>query len=303
MKKQFGKIFAILAAAAILILGMIAGRYLESSKKPELNTSAITAQISELSQLSTAELAYRGLVRYSQGEITFLTKKEFTMIYDANVKAGVDLGQVQMDIKGNKVSVTLPKAEIQDITIDPDSLEFYDEKFALFNFQDRQEKNNWDGSRYHGEENGGSTAYEGPYRTYAGTAQRKQPRGGLSWPLLLVLVILTCPLWGGLGLGLLGVFLGLLGACIGILAALLFSGLGLVVGGVVLLANAFLFQLGTPATAVVTAGAALMMTALGLLLTLGFFLLVIKVFPPCFRWCIDLIQRILHRGHTGGDRA
>ena len=139
MKKQFGKIFAILAAAAILILGMIAGRYLESSKKPELNTSAITAQISELSQLSTAELAYRGLVRYIQGEITFLTKKEFTMIYDANVKAGVDLGQVQMDIKGNKVSVTLPKAEIQDITIDPDSLEFYDEKFALFNFQDRQD--------------------------------------------------------------------------------------------------------------------------------------------------------------------
>ena len=120
--------------------------------------------------------------------------------------------------------------------------------------EDRQEKNNWDGSRYHGEENGGSTAYEGPYRTYAGTAQRKQPRGGLSWPLLLVLVILTCPLWGGLGLGLLGVFLGLLGACIGILVALLFSGLGLVVGGVVLLANAFLFQLGTPATAVVTAG-------------------------------------------------
>ena len=139
MKKQFGKIFAILAAAAILILGMIAGRYLESSKKPELNTSAITAQISELSQLSTAELASRGLVRYSQGEITFLTKKEFTMIYDANVKAGVDLGQVQVDIKGNKVSVTLPKAEIQDITIDPDSLEFYDEKFALFNFQDRQD--------------------------------------------------------------------------------------------------------------------------------------------------------------------
>lgn len=169
--------------------------------------------------------------------------------------------------------------------------------------EDRQEKNNWDGSRYHGEENGGSTAYEGPYRTYAGTAQRKQPRGGLSWPLLLVLVILTCPLWGGLGLGLLGVFLGLLGACIGILVALLFSGLGLVVGGVVLLANAFLFQLGTPATAVVTAGAALMMTALGLLLTLGFFLLVTKVFPPCFRWCIDLIQRILHRGHTGGDRT
>lgn len=139
MKKQFGKIFAVLAAAAILILGMLAGRYWESGKEPELNASAITAQISELSQLSTAELAYRGLVRYSQGEITFLTKKEFTMIYDATVKAGVDLNQVQVDINGNHISVTLPKANIQDITIDPDSLEFYDEKFALFNFQDRQD--------------------------------------------------------------------------------------------------------------------------------------------------------------------
>ena len=61
------------------------------------------------------------------------------MIYDASVKAGVDLKQVQIDIKGNNISVTLPKAEIQDITIDPGSLEFYDEKFALFNFQDRED--------------------------------------------------------------------------------------------------------------------------------------------------------------------
>ena len=117
----------------------MAGRYWEAGKKPELNSATVTAQISELSQLSTAELAYRGLVRYSQGEITFLTKKEFTMIYDASVKAGVDLKQVQIDIKGNNISVTLPKAEIQDITIDPGSLEFYDEKFALFNFQDRED--------------------------------------------------------------------------------------------------------------------------------------------------------------------
>ena len=139
MKKQFGKIFAVLAVAAILVLGIVAGRYWEAGKKPELNSATVTAQISELSQLSTAELAYRGLVRYSQGEITFLTKKEFTMIYDASVKAGVDLKQVQIDIKGNNISVTHPKAEIQDITIDPGSLEFYDEKFALFNFQDRED--------------------------------------------------------------------------------------------------------------------------------------------------------------------
>lgn len=139
MKKQFGKIFALLAVAALLILGIAAGRYWESRKnqKADLDSSAVTAQISELSQLSTAELAYRGLVRYSEGEISFLTKKEFTMIYDAHVKAGVDLSQAKAQVKGNQITVTLPEAQVQDITIDPDSLEFYDEKFALFNFQDR----------------------------------------------------------------------------------------------------------------------------------------------------------------------
>ena len=47
MKKQFGKIFAVLAVAAILVLGIVAGRYWEAGKKPELNSTTVTAQISE----------------------------------------------------------------------------------------------------------------------------------------------------------------------------------------------------------------------------------------------------------------
>lgn len=182
---------------------------------------------------------------------------------------------------------------------------YKDERFEERNMpgQSKEKKNNWDGSHYHGEESGQKSTYQGPYQTYAQTAGKKQPRGGLSWPLILVLVILTSPLWIGLGLGLLGVLLGLLGACIGILAALFLGGVGLLIGGVVLLLNALFFQLATPATAVVSAGAALMMSALGLLLMLGFFLLVVKVFPPCFRWGIDCIQRILHRGRKGGEQA
>lgn len=139
MKKHFGKIFAVLAVAAILILGIMTGKSWEAKKynKAEMTPAALSAQISELSDLSTAELEYRGLIRYSEGEINFLTKKEFTMIYDAHVKAGVDLSKVQVDMKENKITVSLPAAEIQNINIDPDSLEFYDEKAALFNFQNR----------------------------------------------------------------------------------------------------------------------------------------------------------------------
>lgn len=139
MKKHFGKLFAILAVIAILILGFTAGKYMEEKKhdKADLSASAISAQISELSELSTAELQYRGIVRYSEGVLNFITKKEFTMLYDANIKAGVDLSDVKIDIQENKITVSLPAAQIQNITIDPNSLEFYDEKFAIFNFQNR----------------------------------------------------------------------------------------------------------------------------------------------------------------------
>lgn len=139
MKKQFARMFAIVAAAAILILGIAAGRFWEAGRQSsaKLDSSAITAQLRELSSLSTAELEYRGLVRYQDGDIPLLTKKAFTMIYDAHIKAGIDFSQIQVEAADQALTIRLPQAEIQDVTIASDSLEFYDEKFALFNFQDR----------------------------------------------------------------------------------------------------------------------------------------------------------------------
>ena len=42
-------------------------------------------------------------------------------------------------MKGKKVKVALPKAKVQDIVINPDTLEFYDEKNRLFNWDDKQD--------------------------------------------------------------------------------------------------------------------------------------------------------------------
>ena len=61
------------------------------------------------------------------------------MIYDARIKAGIDLSRAQTEVSGNTITITLPPAEIQDITIDPDSLEFYDEKIALFNPDNKED--------------------------------------------------------------------------------------------------------------------------------------------------------------------
>lgn len=141
MKKKFGTILAVLSVIAFLFLGLIAGSWLENKKhkEPEISTSAISTQLSKLSDLTTAKLQYRGLIRYSQGEIPILTKKEFTMIYDATLKAGIDLSKAEISIDEDTIKVLIPKAALLDIIIDPDTLEFYDEKYALFNFQDRED--------------------------------------------------------------------------------------------------------------------------------------------------------------------
>ena len=57
----------------------------------------------------------------------------------AEVRAGVDLAQAAVDIDGTDVSVSLPAATVQSISIDPDSLQFYDQQYALLNWQNRDD--------------------------------------------------------------------------------------------------------------------------------------------------------------------
>ena len=59
------------------------------------------------------------------------------MVYDATVAAGVDLSKADVAVDGRAVKIVLPQAKMTSISIDPDSLKFYDEKSALFNWQNR----------------------------------------------------------------------------------------------------------------------------------------------------------------------
>lgn len=169
----------------------------------------------------------------------------------------------------------------------------------------KEEGNNWDGTRYTGPQGEKKEEYDGPYRRAgygryrSGEQSRKQ---GRSWPLILVIIILTSPIWGGIGLGILGGLLGLVLGLAGVLIGLLGGCIGLIVGGAGLIVDTLLFHLSTPAVAMVSFGTALLLIAAGILFMLGFAWIAIKCFPALFRWCIDLIQRFLHRGMQGGER-
>ena len=167
-----------------------------------------------------------------------------------------------------------------------------------------QEENNWDGTRYRdpqGERR--QHSYDGPYsragygRNYGQNPRRS--RSGAGWILLIIFAVVALPFVFGFGMGALGLLIGIIGGIIGLLA----GGIGLTVGGIMFLIHSLVFQLASPPTAVACVGGALMMTAVGILLLLAFIWLIFRAFPAVFRWAVDMIQRVLHRGIRGGENS
>ncbi len=131
----------------------------QKSVAQEVTVELVSKKLENISALSTAEMIYTGLYSVTEGKIPFITKKGFSMVYSATVRAGIDASQIEVEITDEAVTVLLPAAEIQMSKVDPDSIQFYDEKFALFNQdkktdvteaisiaeQDVQEKANTDG--------------------------------------------------------------------------------------------------------------------------------------------------------------
>ncbi|HCO28481.1 MAG TPA: DUF4230 domain-containing protein [Lachnospiraceae bacterium] len=143
MREKLGNkivvIMSFVCIIALIAVGVLSVKLIEAKKEPTVTTSVITSQLQNMSDLTTSQLQYRGMIRYEEGTITFINKKSYTMLYDASVKAGIDMEQAKIQVTGKKVKVTLPKAKIQEIVINPDTLEFYDEKNSLFNWDDKQD--------------------------------------------------------------------------------------------------------------------------------------------------------------------
>lgn len=157
------KIFSALAGIVIFIIAVliitvvILGVMLNREQKKSLPTSVVMTENTEketivkkyevtveylekalvnISELSTAELSYTGICTVEEGEIPLINKKGFSMLYKGTVKAGIDASAIGIDITDKEVIIELPKAQMREPAVDPSSIQFYDEKKALFNWTD-----------------------------------------------------------------------------------------------------------------------------------------------------------------------
>ena len=88
MKNKIARVIGVICVLILVIFGIFLGRYWEGRKyqKADISVSAITARLTQASDLATARLEYRGLIRYEAGEIRFITQKGFTMMFNPQNK-------------------------------------------------------------------------------------------------------------------------------------------------------------------------------------------------------------------------
>ena len=135
MKKVLAILIALLVGAAAAAGGIF---YFHMKAQPKVDAKSLMERLEESSELTVEKSFYTGIVRFEEGTIRFIDKNGFNMKYEAEIDAGFELENVNIEVNDDSVVVTVPEAKILSVSIDPDSLEFYDNKVSLIK-TDRKE--------------------------------------------------------------------------------------------------------------------------------------------------------------------
>lgn len=132
-------VVGVVLCAAVGLAGFLGGRYAASHQEtPQLSAVVLEGRLAEISELASVTYTYTNMAQFENSDdfygmkIPFTTKK-FILSYDGTIKAGIDLSDVEIEVRDNDVTVTLPEAEILAHEIDADSVEIFDEKTSIFN--------------------------------------------------------------------------------------------------------------------------------------------------------------------------
>ena len=109
----------------------------------KVDAELLMSTLKESSELTTAKLHYTGKVRYEDEGVKFLTRGDYTMLYEATARIGIDVEKIEITVNDREkiVYVKIPQAEVQDVKVDADSIEYFDEGFALFNDDKKEDAN------------------------------------------------------------------------------------------------------------------------------------------------------------------
>ena len=139
-RNKIGRIMGIIFITFIVSFSVFV--YLDN-KESEIDTTYIIAKLEESSELTTTKLNYTGMSEYKDTGISFINKSDFIMVYEATARIGIDVKEIEIESDDfNKVVwITMPTAKILDVKVDLGKIKYFDEKFALFNVDSKEDAN------------------------------------------------------------------------------------------------------------------------------------------------------------------
>ena len=103
-----------------------------------VSTETIREGLANMGLLITQEYSFTQVEKYTKEKKLFNvlpSSSELLYSYDGSVMAGIDFEKVEIkkDDSAKTITITLPKSEIQTVTIDKDTFQLYSEKDSLWN--------------------------------------------------------------------------------------------------------------------------------------------------------------------------
>lgn len=135
-KKAIGGLIAIFIVCALIFFA--GTRFASNSDEPEITSTGITQQLQDIEELATLSYNYTKVGEFSNslqfnGWDIPLTQKSFLITYDGQLKAGIKMDKIKVDISNDNITVSIPDIEILSNEIDESSIEVYDESRNIFN--------------------------------------------------------------------------------------------------------------------------------------------------------------------------
>ncbi len=105
----------------------------EVEKKVNVTTEFVEEHLADIGELATIEAQYMGIITVEDEEgISFINKTGFSMLYTVEARFGIEFDDIKTMVSEKQVIVTLPEPHVLSRHADGDTLQFFDEKWALF---------------------------------------------------------------------------------------------------------------------------------------------------------------------------
>ena len=135
-------VFVVALFIGVFASGFLGERFFRVEEKTEINATTIEESIRAISELVTLSYNYTDVGSFSDQKVVTLFgaefnapfgKKSFVITYEGEMKIGIDMGQVSIDVEDGAIVVGMPPAKIMSHVVMEDSVQLYDEKSGLFN--------------------------------------------------------------------------------------------------------------------------------------------------------------------------